>query len=154
MVIHKLNRNVIIKEEILKKKYSHELLSYADLDVIGDLIQLLKPFHELTVLISGSTYVTSSIVLPAVSRLMEFLKSYEASNGTKYLEDLAFAMYNDLKIRTRTYFDNKLLLAATYMDPRYRSLSFIKVESLRNRALFDASAFIKTLYMSYCHNTK
>ena len=140
---------MITKDEKLKKKYSHELLTYADLEIVGDLIQLLKPFQELTVLISASQYVTSSIVLPAVTRLMEVLMLYEASNGTAFLQDLAVKMHDDLKDRTKTYFDNKLLLTATYLDPRYRSLLFIKDENIRNRALFDASSYIKSLYKKY-----
>lgn len=142
-------RAVISKDVEIKKKYSHELLSYEDLEIIGDLIQLLKPFQELTVFISASQYVTSSIVLPAVTRLMEVLILYESNNGTTFLSDLAVRMHDDLKDRTKTYFDNKLLLAATYMDPRYRSLLFIKDNNTRNRALFDASSYIKTLFSKY-----
>ena len=110
---------------------------------------MLKTFQELTVLISASEYVTSSIVLPAVTRLMEILMIYEPSNGNSFLEDLAVEMHDDLKDRTKTYFYNKLLLAATFMDPRYRSLSFIKEETARIRSLFDATLFIKTLYKKY-----
>ena len=133
----------------MKKKYNHELLSHADLDIIGDLIKLLKPFQELTALISASKYVTSSIVLPAVTRLIEVLMLYESSNGTTFLDDLAVEMHDDLQDRTKTYFDNKLLLTATYLDPRYRSLSFIKDELKRNQAFFDASSYIKTLNRQY-----
>ena len=119
------------------------------MDIISDLIKLLKPFQELTLLISASEYVTSSIVLPAVTRLMEVLMLYEASNGTIFLETLAKEIHDYLSSRTKTYFDDKLLLTATYLDPRYRSLSFIKDEFSRNRALFDASSHIKTLSRKY-----
>ena len=74
---------------------------------------------------------------------------YEASNGTTFLEALAVDMHDDLNRRTKTYFDNNLLLTATYLDPRYRSLSFIKDEYTRNKALFDASSYIKTLNRKY-----
>lgn len=141
--------SVITKDNELKKKYFHELLSYAELEIVGDLIQLLKPFQELTVLISGSQYVTSSIVLPAVTRLMEMLMLYEPNNGTEFLRDLAVQMHDDLQDRTKNYFDNKLLLTATYLDPRYRSLSFIKDYALRNKAYFDASSYVKALYKRY-----
>ncbi len=146
---HNFNSIVIVRDDTLRKKYQHELLSHADLDIVGDLIKLLKPFQELTLLISASEYVTSSIVLPAVTRLMEVLMLYEASNGTTFLETLAVDMHDDLNRRTKTYFDNNLLLTATYLDPRYRSLSFIKDEYTRNKALFDASSYIKTLSRKY-----
>ena len=65
---------VISREEALKKRYSQDLLSEYELNVFEDLIRLLKPFKELTILISASDYVTCSIVLPAITRLMECMQ--------------------------------------------------------------------------------
>ncbi len=120
------------------------------MDIVADLIQLLEPFQELTVLISASDYVTSSIVLPAVTRLMEVLMVYEAENGTEFLNNLSRRMHDDLQVRTQKYFDNKILLAASYLDPRYRSLLFIKDDVQRSRAIFDVSIYIK----SVCRNNR
>jgi len=41
------------------------------------------------------------------------------------LKDLAERMFNDLADRTEKHFDNPIMLAATFMDPRYRSFKFI-----------------------------
>ena len=68
-------------------KYSHELLTETELNIIEDFIALLKPFQELTVLISASKYVTSSIVLPAITRLMEVLHVYKSSHGFGFIDE-------------------------------------------------------------------
>ena len=137
---------VIEREESLRKKYYSELLEPKEIDIIEDLIVLLNPFKELTLLISASTYVTSSIILPAVSRLIQVLQSYESLHKNDSIENLGLSMKVDLIDRTTKYFNNKLLLAATFMDPRYRSFQFIKDEQKRDKSLFEASAYIKNLY--------
>ncbi len=78
---HSAIRMVITHEHETKKKYAHELLSDNELGIVEDLISLLDPFSEMTKLISGSKYVTSSIVLPAITRLCECLMLYEPNNG-------------------------------------------------------------------------
>jgi len=137
---------VISQTEVLRRKYSHELLTEIELNIIEDFIDLLKPFQELTVLISGSKYVTSSIVLPALTRLMEVLHIYKSRHGFEFISELAVKMSDALEDRSKPYFANKLLLTASFMDPRYKSLKFIKDESERDQALFEASAYIKNIF--------
>jgi len=78
---HSSIRMVLTSNPETKKKYIHELLTDKELGIVEDLILLLDPFLEMTKLVSGSKYVTSSIVLPAITRLSECLKLYEPNNG-------------------------------------------------------------------------
>ncbi len=78
---HTAIRRVITSDPDRKKKYLHELLDDHELGVIDDLILLLDPFLEMTKLVSGSLYVTVSITLPGVTRLLECLQLYEPANG-------------------------------------------------------------------------
>ena len=55
-------------------------------------------------------------------------------------------MFNDLSDRTKIHFENPIMLAATFMDPRFRSFKFIKDQSDRDLALYRAKAYIKTAY--------
>ena len=137
---------VIEREDVFKKKYSHELLKSKELNVVEDLIILFQPFQELTILISASSYVTSSVMLPAITRLLEVLQLYESKHCLNFINQLALDMKDNLETRTKTYFKNKLLLAATFMDPRFRSLKFIKDQAERDQALYDSSAYIKNIY--------
>ena len=54
-----------------------KILDVTDLVIIEKLIILLSPFKKFTDLISGSSYVTSSIIIPGVSKLLDFLDSYK-----------------------------------------------------------------------------
>jgi hypothetical protein len=137
---------VISREDKLKKLYSHELLTETELNIVEDFIVLLKPFQELTVLISASTYVTSSIVLPAITRLTEVLHLYTSSHRFSFLDDLAVKMSDKLEDRCKAFFENSLLLASCFMDPRFKSLKFIKDQNKRDKALFDAMTYIKNVY--------
>ena len=83
------------------------------------------------------------------TRLMECLMIYRSSNGNSDFEDIAVSMHDDLHDRSLTYFKNRLLLAATYLDPRYRSLLFIKDDNVRSGAIFDASSYIKNICIQY-----
>ena len=74
---HSAIRMVITSDQERKKKFLHELLTDSELVIFEDLIILLDPFLEMTKLVSGSKYLTISIVLPAITRLSECLNPYE-----------------------------------------------------------------------------
>lgn len=165
---HSAIRMVITSDSETKAKYQHELLSDDQLGIVEDLILLLDPFLEMTKLISGSKYVTSSIVLPATTRLLECLGLYEPSNGkfkgilnlrdsliilnffffegNDFVKDIARLMFDDLEKRALSNFNNSLLLAACFMDPRYRNFRFIKDQNTRDLATFKAQKYIKCAY--------
>ena len=57
-------------------------------------------------------------------------------------------MHDDLSDRTREYFNNPLLTAATYLDSRYRKLKFIKDESERNEIINKVKTYIISKYLA------
>ena len=54
-------------------------------------------------------------------------------------------MFASLYERTKGHFNNVLMLASTFMDPRYRSFKFIKDQSERDLAKFKAMNYIKSV---------
>ena len=78
---HSAIRVVLTSDQETKKKFQHELLTDNELFIVEDLIVLLDPFLEMTKLVSGSKYVTVSVVLPAITRLLECLILYEPAKG-------------------------------------------------------------------------
>ncbi len=60
----------------------------------------------------------AEFVSPAITRLLQILQIYSSKYGDKKIEDLAKRMHDELSDRTREYFNNPLLAAATYLDPR------------------------------------
>ena len=138
-------RKVICNDSLTKTKYQHELLSESELNIVEDLIELLQPFLEITKLLGASDYVTSSIILPAVTRLSKCLEEYKSKHNNKFIKDIANSMRLDLNTRTKVYFDNPLLVSATFMDPRFRSLKFIADLTKRDLAFTTATSYIRNV---------
>ncbi len=65
------------------------------------------------------------MIASAIQRV-ECMQMFESNHGLFFIQNLAVRMHDNLVDRTRPYFKNNLLLAATFLDPRYRSLMFIK----------------------------
>ncbi|RNA33178.1 zinc finger BED domain-containing 4-like [Brachionus plicatilis] len=105
--------------------------------------QLLKPFWHITKLLSRSNYVTCSVVYASVIRVPEILMIYESSHGFAFLEDLAKEMYNDLMDRCDVFFDNDLITAASFLDPRFKKFHFVKDDKKRDKLLSKAKNYIK-----------
>ncbi len=55
-------------------------------------------------------------------------------------------MADSLYERTNAQFSNYLMLAATFLDPRYRSLRFIKDQTDRDMSKFKAFSYIKGVH--------
>jgi hypothetical protein len=80
-----------------------KILDVTDLAIIEKLIILLSPFKKFTDLISGSSYVTSSIIIPGVSKLLDFLDSYKLKEQD-IVSIAAKKMFVALKDRSKVYF--------------------------------------------------
>lgn len=128
------------------KEYIHDLLDVNEMSVIEDLIKLLVPLKEATRIVSASDYVPSSTILPVVTYLLEFLHLF--SSEINEVETIARQMHDELSERSTAYFKGKIILAASFMDPRYRTLEFIKSAGERDQAIFDAQQYIKSIYKS------
>ena len=139
---------VINSSADIKKKYSDMLLNSFEIGLVEDLLLLLLPFHQLTELMSGSKYVTISVVIPGVIRLLEILQIFESKFGNTDIQDLAIQMYNDLEERTREHFNNPMVICATFLDPRYRKFHFIKDDKERENMINKAKNYIISTYLT------
>jgi hypothetical protein len=74
---------------------------------------------------SGSKFVTISIVIPAFTRLLEILQLYESQYNNVEIENLAKSMKDDLE-ELNPMVLNPMVISATFLDPRYRKFHFIK----------------------------
>ena len=100
----------------------------------------------MTKLNSATNYPSSSIILPAITRLKEILFLYETEHKeTKFLETTARLKGNDHDDRSQPYFSNTILLAATLLDPRYKNFKFFRDSNKRDSQLFKAISYIKTM---------
>lgn len=107
----------------IQEKNRSKLLSNDELDLIKDLCTLLAPFYEFTKRLSSTKYVTISVVLPALTHLMDILNVIEFSD---LLKPIGESLYVDLEHRSAQYFASDVILAATFMDQRFKKFRFIK----------------------------
>jgi hypothetical protein len=99
---------------------------------------------------SGTKYVTISLILPGITRLLEILHLFESKYENKKIENLAIKLHDDLFDRTREYFNNSIVIAATYLDKRYRNFQFIKDQKERDIFINKAITYIKTTSSVIC----
>ena len=132
----------------LRKKYSHMLLNGTDIEILEDLVHLLLPFYQFTKIMSGSKYVTISIVIPGITRLLEILQLYESQYSNVEIEKLARSMKDDLEERTKFFFTNPMVISATFLDPRYRKFHFIKDDIEKQTFISKAKSYIVNTYLA------
>ena len=99
------------------------MLTNDELDLIKELITLLEPFNDFTKRLSATKYVTISVVFPALTHLMDILNVIDLSELIKPIAEFLFV---DLHNRSAQYFTKDVILAATFMDQRFKKFLFIK----------------------------
>nr|XP_017037543.1 E3 SUMO-protein ligase ZBED1-like [Drosophila kikkawai] len=98
------------------------MLNGNELQLLNDIIPMLRPLEEATNIISGDSYCTASIVIPMVNILKEKL-----ANVTPNMPDA-----NDIKDFLPQEIDRRMgaieevsfLAMATFLDPRFKKLHF------------------------------
>ena len=144
-VCHCQHALTIILKRDENKNLKSELLSAAEFEMLEDLIEVLKPIEKCTKIISGSSYPTCSVILPAVTYLLEILQICQSQHHP-FLNDMCLSMFNELTDLTAPYFQSPLLKASCFMDLRFRSLKFIKDDGERDAAMYSAKSYIKSLF--------
>lgn len=117
-------RRVLTEDPKVWKEHGSKMLSLDEMQLVEDLCKILEPFQEFTEIMSGSKYATISVVLPSLTRLLEILKG--AGDWPKSVSSIVEHLYNDLETRSEQYFANDTVLAATFLDQRFKKFSFIK----------------------------
>lgn len=109
-----------------------ENLSTEEWILLGKSLELLKPFEEITKIISSSCSSISEVI-PHLKTLQKYLENYNDENND--IMEIKNLLANDLKIR----FDlnhNKLFNLATLLDPRYKQQFFDAEDLITVRSQF------------------
>ncbi|GBP85051.1 Zinc finger BED domain-containing protein 4 [Eumeta japonica] len=109
-----------------------ENLSNEEWQILGKSIELLKPFEEITKIISSSCSSVSEVI-PHLKTLQKYLEMYYDEN--KKIMEMKALLENDLNIR----FDmdhNKIFTLATLLDPRYKQQFFDTEDLITIRSQF------------------
>lgn len=87
-----------------------------DWSVIQTLIKFLKPFYELTTIMSGSKYSTISLVYHLIPRLKIHLQKEHTDTRIKKASELFLKKLQDYEV----LINNDLSLVSSLLDPRIK----------------------------------
>ncbi|PIK50913.1 putative zinc finger BED domain-containing protein 4-like [Apostichopus japonicus] len=132
------NSSFYMLERILEQK--NALVEYASLydmpvmtanqwNLASKLVSTLRRFEELTRQASMAS-ATISMVIPSVSMLRRSLSKHEDDQG---IQTLTSTMLASLNRRFTTVEENKLLVLACFLDPRFKTI-FFSDEATHQRA--------------------
>ena len=88
-----------------------------------DLVVALRPFLDITVLMSSARYPTLWVIIPVLDGLINFLKSTEGGLG------LLKIFIELIKSKFGKFFRDEELCVATIMDTRFKAVLFTSAES-------------------------
>lgn len=116
---------------ILHKEISHVLLHHnkrefdlsdSQITCIEEMVEVLKPFEEITTDISGEQYVTISRIIPLISSIKDILS--KSRPHTNLALDLVNRLTRNLSERFKDIERTKLFAYATLLDPRFKKILF------------------------------
>jgi hypothetical protein len=142
---HDMVESILLNEMPLKTmKLKYEKLTVPDnMELLSEVIDLLQPLKEVTVLFSTSDFVSISFLFPAIFNLIEYtVPGFDFKfSHTKILKE-------ELLRTIKGRFDyinqdqNVFIKVAAFLDFRYKKFHFIHDETLRNEQLSLVKKFL------------
>lgn len=103
-----------------KGKLKENILTQKELGEIKDMIEIIKPFQNVSENMSGEKYVTLSVIIPILNHTQDTVKETLAENITlkNSIQDNIFKVLED-RYKTDNNFD-LILRKSTFLDPRFK----------------------------------
>lgn len=121
-----LERFVTLYEQVvsvlLKYPKSPSILSAAEIEIIKDIVVIMRPFFTVTKEISGNSSVTASKVIPLVNCLKKKVEIIETHSETS--RSLKDSILQQISKRFGSIENVKILSVATLLDPRFKKIHF------------------------------
>ena len=106
-----------------KKKLQKLIFTKEDMVKIENLNDFLTKLSAYSTNLGGSSYVTSSIVLPTIKSIENHLEP--SSSDMTLIADLKCAMLADWYTRKEMYINENVMKKSTALDPRFKDLKVI-----------------------------
>ncbi|KAI4801021.1 hypothetical protein KUCAC02_006184 [Chaenocephalus aceratus] len=119
MISRLLKNQEAVKATLAKQKHKLTMLTTAEWDRLQRLETLLKPCRYVTELLGGETYVSCSVVLPALRHLTRTMEV--SDDDPAYVVRFKAAFKKDLSQR-QDALNHGWLRVATALDPRFKCL--------------------------------
>ncbi|XP_041451678.1 uncharacterized protein LOC121405135 [Drosophila obscura] len=127
MVKRLLDTNDTLSTVLLSLPKAPLPFSVEEIDIMKELAELLSPFQEATVAISGSKYVTISLVIPLTCEIQQKLNNLKSK--LKTVEVLSALKFLCTRLNTRFlhYETRTVAQIATIIDPRFKKEGFLTI---------------------------
>lgn len=128
LTLHMINRFLELYEYVypvtINCKGSVELLTHEELDLLRDVVLLLKPVENVITECSGHMYVTSSLIIPIIRCMTIAIGTRNPCSeiGKQFKEKLVAESHR----RLNDYEFLELFAMLTILDPRFKKLLFQK----------------------------
>lgn len=133
-----------------------DMLKRDEIQILKDMVSLMKPIENVITEVSGESYPTCSVIIPLVY-CMKVAIYYNKPNtklGIEFKEKLQSAIEN----RCKNFENDKIKSCATILDPRFKKLHFEKAlaaataisqieSSLKENTAFNSPQNIEKLNM-------
>ncbi|XP_063902930.1 E3 SUMO-protein ligase ZBED1-like [Zophobas morio] len=110
------------------------MVNHDEIEILEEVVLILKPFQLLTTEISGEKYVTASKIIPLAHCLKLSLNRLDGS--TEFGKELITNLGNEVQKRfysEESFIErNEILAVATVIDPRFKKIHFESARSLSN----------------------
>ena len=129
MIQRVMEQQAAICAALLEQKRMDLLPKDNELKLLEDIIDILKPFKDVTEQMSGQAYVTLSAVRP----ILHFLKSkvlQPLDSESRSVQNIKNEMRSNLCLRYQLPMVSKLLDVACFVDPRFKAMPFFDSEQL------------------------
>jgi len=102
-----------------------QTLSADEWKITKELIQVLRPFEEATKAVSGSMYMTASIILVIYQGLKNVCEQMARKNFTVEVINVLQQLLSGMNHRDRwgVIENSKTLVRCTFLDPRFKSIT-------------------------------
>lgn len=97
-----------------------------DLDLLEKCAAILKPFKDVTVIMSSETSTTASLIRPLLHQLLTHVKPNADSNDPRIVHQSKAALYHHLELRYTS--NTEVLDRCSFLDPRVKVLVFLTEE--------------------------
>ena len=159
---NQLSKQIIKENKTMANNVSKNLPGQDELIGLKYLLRILKPLKDITCDLSGSKYVTASMLFPAIYTLVNYelatvFDDIEKSRVPAEIETIRLKLISCLKQRFDFLLNNndtsKVYWAMTFLDCRFKGFSFISKIEERKAKLQIAKEFLETYYATLPEKT-
>lgn len=132
----------VILNDSSNKEHRYLLLKDDEIELLEELLTVLEPFYDFTERLSGSKYVTCSIIISTYFLLVQCLDSFKSNSCHSEIEIIVEKLKTSLIERCGCYLNKIEILTATFLDPRFRNFRFINDVHERSKYLKNVTLYL------------